>query len=149
MKTVIQRVKSAKVTINNQVVSEIGKGLVVLLGVREGDGEKETQLLAKKIVNLRIMSDQQGKMNLSVKDVDAEVLVVSQFTLIADTKKGNRPSFVKAANPEFAKGLYLKFIKELQTLGIKKVAAGKFGAYMNIKLINDGPVTIILDTGNM
>lgn len=149
MKAVIQRVKSAKVTINNQMVGEIGKGLVVLLGVKEEDSEKKVQSLAKKIVNLRIMSDQQGKMNLSAKDIDAEVLVVSQFTLIADTKKGNRPSFVKVANPEFAKGLYQKFIQELKNLGIKKVAAGKFGAYMDVKLINDGPVTIILDTENI
>lgn len=146
MKAVIQRVQSGKVIIDNQVVGEIDKGLVVLLGVGEGDGEKETQLLAKKIVNLRIMSDKQGKMNLSVKDVDAEVLVVSQFTLIADTKKGNRPSFIKVAKPELAEGLYLQFIKELKNLGIEKVATGKFGAMMDIHLINNGPVTIILDT---
>ncbi|MBL7150703.1 D-tyrosyl-tRNA(Tyr) deacylase [Candidatus Microgenomates bacterium] len=149
MKAVIQRVKSGKVIINNQVVGEIDKGLVVLLGVGEGDEEKEIQLLAKKIVNLRIMSDKQGKMNLSVKDVDAEVLVVSQFTLLADCKKGNRPSFIQAANPELAEGLYQKFIKELKNLGIKKVATGKFAAMMNIHLINAGPVTIVLDTENM
>ena len=146
MKAVIQRVKSGKVIIDNQVVGEIDKGLVVLLGVGEGDDEKETQLLAKKIVNLRIMSDKQGKMNLSVKDVDAEVLVVSQFTLIADTKKGNRPSFIKAANPELAEGLYLRFVQELKNLGIKKVATGKFAAMMDVHLINNGPVTIIVDT---
>lgn len=149
MKAVIQRVKSGKVVINNQVVGEIDKGLMILLGVKEGDTEREVQFLAKKIANLRIMSDKQGKMNLSVKDVGGEVLVVSQFTLIADTKKGNRPSFVKAARPEFAEGLYFKFIKELKNQGIKKVAGGEFGAMMDVHLINNGPVTIILKTENM
>ena len=148
MKVVIQRVKSGKVMVDDQLVGEIGKGLVILLGVKEGDGEKEAQFLAKKIANLRIMSDSQGKMNLSIKDIDGEALVVSQFTLLVDTRKGNRPSFIKAANPEFAKGLYLKFVKELKNLGIKKVATGKFGAYMDVELTNDGPVTIILDTQN-
>ncbi|MBL7159220.1 D-tyrosyl-tRNA(Tyr) deacylase [Candidatus Microgenomates bacterium] len=149
MKAVIQRVRSAKVTINHQIVGEIKKGLVILLGVKEGDIENQAKTLAKKIANLRIMSDKEDKMNLSVKDVGGEVLVVSQFTLLADCKKGNRPSFIKAAHPEFAKELYLKFIEELKNLGIKKVAVGEFGAIMDIHLINDGPVTIVLDTENM
>lgn len=148
MKAVVQRVRSGKVIIDKQVVGEIGKGLVVLLGVKERDSEKNVQFLAKKVANLRIFSDAQGKMNLSVKDTGGEVLVVSQFTLLADTKKGNRPSFVKAAEPELAKNLYLKFIKELKNLGIKKVATGSFGALMDVSLINDGPVTIVLETEN-
>lgn len=146
MKAVIQRVKIGKVTVGNQVVGEIGRGLVVLLGVRKKDGEKEAKFLAKKIANLRILSDEQGKMNLSLKDIGGEILVVSQFTLIADTKRGNRPSFINAAPPELAEELYLKFVKELKNQGIKKVATGKFGALMEVGLINDGPVTIILDT---
>jgi len=146
MKAVIQRVKSGKVMINDQVVGQIGQGLVVLLGVKDGDTEKQVQFLARKIVNLRIFSDQQNKMNLSVKDIDGEVLVVSQFTLLADCQKGNRPSFIRAANPELAEGLYLKFIQELKKLGVVKVATGKFGAMMDVHLVNDGPVTIILDT---
>jgi len=146
MKAVIQRVKSGKVMINDQVVGQIGQGLVVLLGVKDGDTEKQVQFLARKIVNLRIFSDQQDKMNLSVKDIDGEVLVVSQFTLLADCQKGNRPSFIRAANPELAEGLYLKFIQELKKLGVVKVATGKFGAMMDVHLVNDGPVTIILDT---
>ena len=146
MKAVVQRVKSAKVTVAGQAVGEIGRGLVVLLGVGQGDGEKEAFLLAKKIASLRIMSDEKGKMNLSVKDIDGEVLVVSQFTLLADTQKGNRPSFIKAASPKLAERLYLDFITELKKLGVKQVAAGKFGAMMSVYLINDGPVTIVLDT---
>ena len=149
MKAVIQRVKSAKVIVNEKIIGQIDQGLVVLLGVGEGDNEKETQILAKKITNLRIMSDKKGKMNLSVKDVNGEVLVVSQFTLLADTRKGNRPSFVKAAESQKAEELYLKFIQELKSMGVKKAASGEFGAMMNIHLINDGPVTIVLDTENM
>lgn len=146
MRAVVQRVKLGKVTVGAQVVGEIGQGMVVLLGVKEGDSEKKVEGLAKKIANLRIFADEQGKMNLSVKEIGAEILVVSQFTLLADTKKGHRPSFVRAAKPELAEGLYLKFVQELKSLGIKKVATGKFGALMKVHLINDGPVTIILDT---
>lgn len=146
MRAVVQRVKEAKVLIKGKVVGEIGQGLVVLLGVKEGDEEKEAESLAKKIVNLRIMADEGGKMNLSVKDIGGEILVVSQFTLIANTKKGNRPSFAKAAEPKLAEKLYLKFIKELKSLGVKKVATGKFGALMDVFLLNNGPVTIILET---
>ena len=146
MKAVIQRVKSGKVIVDKQVIGEIDKGLLVLLGVKEDDDEKEVCFLAKKIVNLRIMNDREGKMNLSVKDVEGAVLVVSQFTLLADTKKGNRPSFIKAARPELSEKLYLKFVQELKNLGIKKVATGKFGAMMDIHFINNGPVTILLDT---
>lgn len=146
MRVLIQRVTSGKVTIKNNIAGQIGKGYVILLGVREGDNEKEADFLAEKTVNLRIMSDVEDKMNLSIKDVDGDILVVSQFTLYADTKGGRRPSFINAAKPESANKLYLHYIEQLKKLGVKNVQTGEFGAYMTVEIINDGPVTIILDS---
>lgn len=144
MKAVIQRVSRAEVRVNDKVIGKISQGLVVLLGVGETDGELQVKILTEKVSNLRIFGDEQGKMNLSVKDVNGEILVVSQFTLIADTKKGNRPSFVKVAKPEQAQDLYNKFVKSLEELG-HTVATGQFQATMEVELVNDGPVTIILE----
>lgn len=149
MRALIQRVTSGKVTINKKVVGQIGKGYVILLGVRGGDSEKEVKLLAEKTVNLRVMSDAQGKMNLSIKDVGGEILVISQFTLYADTKKGRRPSFVHAANPELANKLYQYYVDRLKQLGVKNVQTGEFGAYMEVEIVNDGPVTIMLDSDDL
>lgn len=146
MKALIQRVTSGKVSINNKSVGEIGKGYVILLGVKEGDSEKEADLLAGKIVNLRVMSDENDKMNKSILDVSGEILVVSQFTLYADTNSGRRPSFLTAAKPDVAERLYSYFISQLKILGVKNVQTGQFGAYMYVELVNDGPVTIMLDT---
>lgn len=145
MRAVVQRVKEARVKIEGKTVGQIGPGLLVLLGVGEGDSEKDAEFLAEKIVNLRIMNDPQGKMNLSVKDVGGKILVVSQFTLYGDTSKGRRPSFVKAAKPGKAKKLYKKFTQEIKASGLK-VETGKFGALMQVELINDGPVTLILES---
>lgn len=146
MRVLLQRVTSGKVIIDGNIVGEIGKGYVVFLGVKEGDSEKEAEILAGKTVNLRVMSDSQGKMNLSTKDVDGEILVISQFTLYADTKGGRRPSFINTAKPDIAKRLYLYYIDQLKKLGVRKVAQGEFGAYMTVEIINDGPVTIMLDS---
>jgi D-tyrosyl-tRNA(Tyr) deacylase len=146
MKALIQRVSSGKVSVENNIVGQIAKGYVILLGVKEGDSEKDAELLAEKTVNLRVMSDTNDRMNLSIRDVNGEILVVSQFTLYADTKGGRRPSFVTAAKPELAKKLYLYFIDQLKKLGIRNVQAGEFGAYMRVEIINDGPVTIMLDS---
>lgn len=149
MRVLIQRVTSAKVYIGNKIVGEIGKGYLILLGVKEGDYEGDSDVLAEKTVNLRIMSDAEDRMNLSILDVNGEILVVSQFTLYADTGVGRRPSFIKAGKPERAKILYESFIKKLKDLGVRKVATGEFGAYMNISLVNDGPVTIMLESGGI
>ncbi len=146
MKVLIQRVTKAKVTINEKVVGQIGCGYVILMGVKEGDSEKEADYLVEKIINLRVMSDENDKMNLSILDVSGEILVVSQFTLYADTTSGRRPSFINAAKPEIAKHLYFYFIDELKSSGIKNVQTGEFGAYMTVEIINDGPVTIMMDT---
>lgn len=146
MRALIQRVTSGKVKVDNKLISEIGNGYVVLLGVKEGDSEKEADFLAEKIVNLRVMSDEQGKMNRSILDVVGEILVVSQFTLYADTTAGRRPSFITAAKPDEANKLYLYLIDKLRTLGVKSVQTGEFGAYMSVEIINEGPVTIMLDT---
>jgi D-aminoacyl-tRNA deacylase len=143
MKLVIQRVSSAQVSVGNKVVGEIDKGLLVLLGVKQDDTLEETKLLAEKLIKLRIMADENGKMNLSVADAKAKVLVVSQFTLYADTSKGNRPSFIKAADPAKAEEIYKHFIEYLKHKGIH-VETGSFGDYMEINTILDGPVTIIL-----
>ena len=143
MKTVIQRVKRALVTVHNKKTAQIGHGLLVLLGIHKEDNESAVVKAAQKIADMRIMSDAQGKMNQSVKDIDGAILVVSQFTLLADTKKGNRPSFTHAADPEKAERLYELFIQELKNQKVKRVETGVFGAYMQIELVNDGPVTIV------
>ncbi len=146
MKAVIQRVTEASVTVEGEVTGEIGKGFLVLLGVAEGDTEAEMKLLAKKISEIRIFEDENGKMNLSLDKIGGEVLVVSQFTLCADLSHGRRPSFIKSAKPDVANDLYEKFCAELSSLGVKKVAKGVFGADMAVRLLNDGPVTIIMNT---
>ena len=143
MIAVIQRVIKARVTVDDEEVGRIGLGLVVLLGVAKGDGEKQAEELAERIVKMRIFSDDQGKMNKSIEGVGGEMLVVSQFTLLADTNVGRRPSFAGAAEPEIARKLYEKFIENVKIRGIL-VSSGKFGVYMKVELVNDGPVTIIL-----
>lgn len=146
MKAVIQRVSSASVTIDGTTVGAIKKGYLILLGVAEDDTEKDADLLAKKTAALRIFEDEAGKMNLSLLDIGGSALVVSQFTLLADTKKGNRPSFIRAADPEKAVPLYERFMSQLQENGIQTLAHGEFGADMKVSLVNDGPVTILYDT---
>ncbi len=146
MKAVIQRVTSADVKVDGKTVGSIGKGFLVLLGVMEGDTEKEAALMAQKIAKLRVFEDADEKMNLSVTDVDGEILSVSQFTLCADVKKGNRPSFTPSAKPDTANALYEKFNAFLLSEGVKNVETGIFGADMKVSLLNDGPVTIIFDT---
>ena len=144
----IQRVQKASVSIDARIKSSIGQGLLILLGIEDADDQTDIDWLVGKISQMRIFSDQEDKMNLSIQDIMGEVLVVSQFTLHASTKKGNRPSFIKAAKPEKAKELYEVFIDKLQTSIKKEVQSGTFGAMMDIELINSGPVTIILDTKN-
>ena len=146
MKAVIQRVTRASVTVDGEVTGKIGKGFMVLLGVVDGDTEAEMKLLAKKVAEIRIFTDENDKMNLSLDKVDGEVLVVSQFTLCADLYKGRRPSFIGSAPAQVANELYEAFCEELRALGVKKVETGVFGADMAVELVNDGPVTIIMDT---
>jgi D-aminoacyl-tRNA deacylase len=146
MKAVIQRVKRASVTVKGLVISKIGFGLLVFLGVADGDSENELLWLAGKISRIRIFSDDAGAMNRSIQDTGGEALVVSQFTLLADTRKGNRPSFVGAAAPAIAREIYEKFCLKLEQQIGRPVARGVFGAHMVIELLNDGPVTIYLDT---
>jgi len=146
MRVVIQRVKKASVTIDNQIRDEIGPGLLVLAGIEEADDMSDVEWLSSKIVQLRIFDDEAGVMNRSVMDTGGGIMVISQFTLHAKTKKGNRPSYMKAARHEIAIPLYESFIRKLSELSGKKVATGEFGAMMDISLINDGPVTIIIDT---
>lgn len=148
MRVLIQRVKNAGVVIQNKLYSEIQTGLVVFVGIEEADNEEDAAWLAKKLVNLRIFNDNQGVMNLSVKDIDGDILVVSQFTLHALTKKGNRPSYIKAAAPEKAIPLYEYFQKEIILEFGKKIKTGVFGATMQVQLTNDGPVTIWMDSKN-
>lgn len=148
MIAVIQRVTSASVVIHQQVTASIRNGLLVLVGIEHADTEEDVSWLSTKIVNLRIFNDEQGVMNISVKDVGGELLVVSQFTLHASTKKGNRPSYIKAARPEVAIPLYEKFVQALEVQLGRPVQTGTFGADMKVQLINDGPVTIIIDTKN-
>lgn len=148
MKTVVQRVSKASVTIENKKVASIGKGLLVLLGIVEEDTREDIQWLSNKISNLRIFGDEQDVMNLSLKDVDGDVIIVSQFTLHSNTKKGNRPSYIKAAKPDVAIPLYEAFITRMEIDLGKKVQTGSFGADMKVELLNDGPVTIIIDTKN-
>ena len=146
MIAVIQRVSSAEVKIENNVSGKIGAGLLILLGIEDADNEDDISWLSRKIINLRIFNDDNGQMNTSLMDVDGEVLVVSQFTLHASTKKGNRPSYIKAAKPEIAIPLYEAFIEQISADSGKSVQTGEFGAMMNVSLTNDGPVTIIIDT---
>lgn len=148
MRTLIQRVTKASVTIENSIHSEIENGLLVLLGIEENDSQEDINWLVKKITQLRIFSDSEGKMNLSVLDINGEILVVSQFTLYASTKKGNRPSFIKSAKPEIAIPLYENFISTLNQNSVQEVKTGVFGADMKVGLTNDGPVTIWLDSKN-
>ena len=145
MRIVLQRVKNASVTVEGERISEIGAGLLLLVGVAQGDGEAEADWLAQKVAGLRIMGDEEGKMNLSVRDVGGEILAVSQFTLLADTRKGKRPSFVRAAPPEEAEELFDYFCERLREAGIDPVKTGSFGAMMDVELVNDGPVTIVLE----
>ncbi len=146
MKAVVQRVADAEVTVADETVGKIGRGLFILLGVTDGDTEKEAELLAAKCAALRVFCDDNDKMNLSVKDINGEVLAVSQFTLCADLKKGNRPSFVNAMEPESANRIYMHFVRSLKNLGISRVETGRFGADMLCNIKNDGPVTIVYDT---
>ena len=147
MRVVVQRVKHASVTINGTVNGKINNGFLVLLGVQSTDSEQDVDYLVKKVTNLRIFSDENDKMNLSLKDVNGELLIVSQFTLYANCKEGNRPSFVEAAKPDIAIPLYEYFVSECKKI-IPVVETGIFGADMKVDLLNDGPVTIILDTKN-
>lgn len=148
MIAVIQRVAKASVTIEQKVKAKIAAGLLVLLGIEEADGEEDIEWLAAKIANLRIFNDDAGVMNKSVLEINGEVLLISQFTLHASTKKGNRPSYTKAAKPEVAIPLYEKFIRTMNTVMSKEIGTGEFGADMKVALVNDGPVTIIIDTKN-
>ena len=148
MRAVIQRVTEAAVTINNTGKSSINNGLLVLLGIEEADTYEDIEWLSGKISRLRIFDDKDGIMNLSVNDINGEVMVISQFTLHASTKKGNRPSYIKAAKPEIAIPIYNDFIKKLEQDINRKVKVGEFGAFMQVTLTNDGPVTIIIDTKN-
>jgi D-tyrosyl-tRNA(Tyr) deacylase len=145
LKLIIQRVKESSLEIENKIFSSIGCGMVVLIGVSKTDDNDTAKSLADKISKLRIFNDDNGKMNKNIQEINGEVLVVSQFTLYADTKKGNRPSFIRAAKPDMAIDLYSYFIEQLQRLVKSKIKTGKFGADMKLKLINDGPVTIILE----
>lgn len=148
MKTVIQRVSKASVTINNKKVANIQKGLLILVGIEDADTQEDINWLSNKICNLRVFADENNIMNLSIKDINGEIIVVSQFTLQASTKKGNRPSYIKASKPTIAIPMYEKFVAQIESDLEKTVQTGKFGADMKIELLNDGPVTIIIDTKN-
>lgn len=146
MRAVVQRVSSASVTVDGQKMSEIGPGLLVLIGIEEADDESDVTWLVSKITRMRIFGDQEGKMNLSLADNGGEVIVVSQFTLHASTKKGNRPSFIRAARPEWSEPLYERFCEEMELELGRPVGRGRFGADMKVALTNDGPVTIVIDS---
>ena len=148
MKAVIQRVSQSSVTINNEIVAQIQQGLLVLVGIEDADNQEDINWLTSKIANLRIFEDESEIMNLSLKDIDGEMIVVSQFTLHALTKKGNRPSYIKASKPEIAIPLYESFVQQMEKELGKKVQTGQFGADMKVSLVNEGPVTIIIDTKN-
>lgn len=148
MKVVIQRVSSASVTIDSKIVADIQKGLLVLVGIEDADAQEDIDWLAGKITQMRIFGDENDVMNLSVQDVDGDIIVVSQFTLHASTKKGNRPSYIKASKPDIAIPIYENFVKSLESKLLKKVQTGVFGADMKVGLLNDGPVTIIIDSKN-
>lgn len=144
MKLVVQRVKNAKVAVDNNIVGKINEGFMVLLGVTHTDTKDNADFLVKKLCNLRVFKDENDKMNLSIKDINGELLIVSQFTLYADCQKGNRPSFVNSANPKYANELYEYFVEQCKH-EVKDVQTGEFGAHMEVELLNDGPVTIILE----
>lgn len=148
MKAVIQRVSQSSVVVDSQVISQIRQGLLVLVGIEDADNEDDINWLVSKIVHLRIFADENQIMNLSLKDIDGEMIVVSQFTLHALTKKGNRPSYIRASKPEIAIPLYESFLKQMESELGKKIQTGQFGADMKVSLVNDGPVTIIIDTKN-
>jgi len=148
MKAVIQRVSRASVTVDGKIISEIKSGLLILLGIEDADSDEDIEWLSRKIINLRIFNDSEGVMNHSLLDIDGDAIVVSQFTLHASTKKGNRPSYIKAAKPDVAVPLYENFIRQLEKDLGKKVGTGIFGADMKVDLLNDGPVTIGIDTKN-
>ena len=148
MRVVLQRVQRASVSIDGEISGAIGRGILVFLGIEEGDGYEDIEWLAKKIANLRIFNDEEGKMNLSVQDVAGDILLVSQFTLHASTKKGNRPSYIRSAHPDKAVPLYERMHQVLEETLDKPIATGKFGAHMEVELFNDGPVTITIDTKN-
>ena len=145
MKIVLQRVKAASVSVDDALVSEIGPGLLLLVGVARGDTKVEANWLAEKVAGLRVLADDEGKMNFAVRETRGEVLAVSQFTLLADTRKGKRPSFVGAAPPEVAEPLFDYFCERLRAAGVTRVKTGTFGAMMDVALINDGPVTVVLE----
>lgn len=149
MRIVIQRVREASVKINDEIVGEIQQGLLVLLGIEHVDSELDADYLIQKLIHLRIFGDDEGKMNLSVSDISGDLLIVSQFTLFADTKKGNRPSFIRSARPEQARPLYDYFLSQLNKSFSGKIENGVFGANMQVELINDGPVTIIIDSKDL
>lgn len=146
MKAVLQRVTHAQVVVENELVSKIEKGFLILLGVENGDSKKDADVLSKKISGLRVFEDENGKMNLSLGDIDGSVLVISQFTLLADCRKGRRPSFINAGAPDMANELYEYFCKRIKDDGVQDVKKGIFGADMKVSLLNDGPVTILLDS---
>lgn len=146
MRVVIQRVKHSSVTIDGVVKSAIGKGLMVLVGICEEDNQEDIDYLVKKIINLRVFDDSEGVMNLSIQDIKGEILLISQFTLMASTKKGNRPSYIRAARPDISIPLYESLIQSLEAALGQKIGTGEFGADMKVDLLNDGPVTIIIDS---
>lgn len=148
MRVVIQRVSQASVTIDQKIKASIGKGFMILVGIGEDDNQTDIDYLVKKIVNLRVFDDSEGVMNLSIQDIDGEILLISQFTLMAMTKKGNRPSYIKAARPEISVPLYNQLIESIEAAAGKKIGTGEFGADMKVALINDGPVTICIDSKN-
>ena len=148
MRVVLQRVTEASVKINGSIKGSIEKGLLLLLGIESEDRQEDIDWLIQKIINLRIFEDEEGKMNLSLQNVNGEILVISQFTLFTSTKKGNRPSFIKAAKPEVAIPLYEQFLQKIKSVSTSKVDAGEFGADMKVSLCNDGPVTILIDSKN-
>jgi len=145
MRIVLQRVKNASVIVDGEEISSIGPGLLLLVGVAQGDSDAEVHWLAEKVVGLRIFNDEDGKMNFSVRDMEGEILAVSQFTLLADIRKGKRPSFINAAPPDEAEPLFDYFCKKLRDAGVRSVNTGSFGAMMDVALTNDGPVTLVLE----
>ncbi|HSO87907.1 MAG TPA: D-aminoacyl-tRNA deacylase [Draconibacterium sp.] len=148
MRIVIQRVSEASVKVEGEIISAIKKGILTLVGIEDADTQDDIDFLVKKIVQLRIFDDENGVMNLSVQEIDGEILIVSQFTLHASTKKGNRPSYIRASKPDFAIPMYEKFIEAMENAFVKKVGTGRFGAMMDVSLVNEGPVTIIIDSKN-